>query len=59
MSDTWKKIKEWPELILDQLDGAGVARITLNRPEKRNCWNRPQAQAFLEFARHHPRRQGV
>ena len=48
MSDTWKKIKEWPELILDQLDGAGVARITLNRPEKRNSWNRPQAQAFLD-----------
>jgi enoyl-CoA hydratase/carnithine racemase len=48
MSDTWKKIKEWPELILERLDGAGVARITLNRPEKRNSWNRPMAQAFLD-----------
>jgi hypothetical protein len=27
---------EWPELILDRLADAGVARITLNRPEKRN-----------------------
>jgi enoyl-CoA hydratase/carnithine racemase len=48
MSDTWKKIKEWPELILERLDDAGVARIVLNRPEKRNCWNRPLAKAFLE-----------
>src|SRR4051812_29683810 len=48
MSDTWKKLKEWPELILERLDDAGVARIILNRPEKRNCWNRPLCKAFLE-----------
>ena len=32
MSDQWKTLKEWPELILDRLTDAGVARITLNRP---------------------------
>ena len=48
MSDTWTKLKEWPELYLDRLDDAGVARITLNRPDKRNCWNRPLCNAFLE-----------
>src|ERR1700754_3095355 len=48
MSDVWKTIKEWPELILEELEGAGVARIILNRPEKRNCWNRPLCNAFLE-----------
>jgi enoyl-CoA hydratase/carnithine racemase len=48
MSDTWKKLKEWPELILERLEGGGVARITLNRPEKRNSWNRPMSQAFLD-----------
>jgi enoyl-CoA hydratase/carnithine racemase len=48
MADTWVKLKEWPELYLDRLDDAGVARITLNRPEKRNCWNRPLCHAFLE-----------
>src|SRR6476661_6374894 len=48
MTDTWSAIKTWPELILERLDGAGVARITLNRPEKRNCWNRPLCNAFLE-----------
>jgi trans-feruloyl-CoA hydratase/vanillin synthase len=47
MSDTWKTIKAWPELILERLEGAGVARIVLNRPEKRNCWNRPLCEAFL------------
>src|SRR5215475_5454272 len=47
MSDQWIKLKEWPELILERLEGAGVARITLNRPDKRNCWNRPLCEAFL------------
>jgi len=48
MPDTWKIIKQWPELILDRLEDAGVARITLNRPDKRNCWNRPMCHAFTE-----------
>src|SRR5215467_15129382 len=48
MPDQWNILKEWPELILDRLADAGVARITLNRPEKRNAWNRPLCHAFLE-----------
>jgi enoyl-CoA hydratase/carnithine racemase len=48
MPDTWTVLKQWPELILDRLEDAGVARITLNRPDKRNCWNRAMAQAFLD-----------
>ncbi len=46
--DAWQKLKEWPELILERLQGAGVARIILNRPDKRNCWNRPLCLAFIE-----------
>jgi len=48
MPDQWKTLKEWPELFLDRLADAGVARITLNRPEKRNSWNRALCHAFLE-----------
>jgi enoyl-CoA hydratase/carnithine racemase len=48
MSDTWRNLKQWPELILERLEDAGVARIVLNRPDKRNCWNRPLCLAFLE-----------
>jgi enoyl-CoA hydratase/carnithine racemase len=48
MSDTWTNLKSWPELILDRLADAGVARITLNRPDKRNCWNRSMCLAFQE-----------
>jgi len=48
MSDTWQTLKEWPELILDRLTDAGVARITLNRPEKRNAWNAAMVEAFFE-----------
>jgi enoyl-CoA hydratase/carnithine racemase len=47
-SDTWRKLKEWPELILERLEDAGIARIVLNRPDKRNCWNRPMCHAFIE-----------
>ncbi|MGE3248250.1 MAG: enoyl-CoA hydratase/isomerase family protein [Beijerinckiaceae bacterium] len=47
MSDVWKTIREWPELVLERLEDAGVARITLNRPDKRNCWNREMCEAFL------------
>ena len=47
VADSWQTLKEWPEIILQRLAGAGVARIILNRPEKRNCWNRPLCQAFV------------
>ena len=48
MADVWQTLKQWPELLLERLADAGVARIVLNRPEKRNCWNRPLCKAFLE-----------
>jgi enoyl-CoA hydratase/carnithine racemase len=48
MSDVWRVLKEWPELILEELEGAGVARIILNRPDKRNCLNAPLVAAFFE-----------
>ena len=48
MSDTWRRLKEWPELVLERLADAGVARVMLNRPEKRNAWNEPLVAAFSE-----------
>ena len=48
MTDSWQTLKQWQELILERLADAGVARIILNRPEKRNCWNRPLCNAFIE-----------
>lgn len=48
MPDLWRSLKEWPELILERLDDAGVARVLLNRPEKRNCLNGPLVAAFFE-----------
>lgn len=47
MSDVWRKLKEWPELFLERLEDGGVARIVLNRPEKRNCLNAPLVEAFF------------
>ena len=48
MANVWKELKIWPELILERLEDSGVARIVLNRPEKRNCWNRALCVAFLD-----------
>jgi enoyl-CoA hydratase/carnithine racemase len=48
MADSWKKLKEWPELYLERLEDAGVARIVLNRPQKRNALNRELVTAFFE-----------
>jgi enoyl-CoA hydratase/carnithine racemase len=48
MPDTWRALKQWPELILERLDDAGVARIVLNRPQKRNCLNGSLVAAFFE-----------
>jgi len=47
MTDSWRKLKEWPELVLERLDDAGVARVVLNRPQKRNCLNAPLVEAWF------------
>jgi enoyl-CoA hydratase/carnithine racemase len=47
MSD-WRALREWPELIVERIEGAGVARIVLNRPDKRNCLNAALVTAFFE-----------
>jgi enoyl-CoA hydratase/carnithine racemase len=47
-TETWETLKEWPELILERLADAGVARITLNRPEKKNSLTGGIFQAFFE-----------
>ena len=48
MSKTWKKLKEWPEIYLECLKDEGVARIVLNRPEKRNAQTGTLARSVLE-----------
>lgn len=48
MTDTWTTLKSWPELRLERLTDAGVARIVLNRPEKRNALNGPLVEAFFD-----------
>ncbi len=48
MPDSWRVIREWPVLILEELEGGGAARVILNRPEKRNALNPDLAEAMLE-----------
>jgi enoyl-CoA hydratase/carnithine racemase len=48
MAQAWLSLKTWPELVLERLEDAGVARILLNRPDKRNCLNGELVAAFFE-----------
>src|ERR1700684_2074495 len=48
MADQWRTLKQWPELILEQLADAGVARVILNRPDKRNWLNEALVAAWFE-----------
>jgi len=48
MSETWCALRQWPELVLERIEGAGVARIILNRPDRRNCLNGPLVDAFFK-----------
>jgi enoyl-CoA hydratase/carnithine racemase len=48
MADQWRTLREWPELVLEQLADAGVARVILNRPDKRNCLNEALVTAWFE-----------
>src|ERR1700733_7297329 len=48
MTDQWRTLREWPELFLEQLTDAGVARVVLNRPDKRNCLNEALVAAWFE-----------
>jgi enoyl-CoA hydratase/carnithine racemase len=48
MPDTWLPLKTWPELYLERLAGGGVARIVLNRPEKKNSLTGELLGAWFE-----------
>ena len=48
MPDTWRQLKAWPELDLERLEDAGVARVVLNRPHKRNAWTAALVEGFFE-----------
>lgn len=39
MAVEWVATREWPTIVLDRLGDTGVARITFNRPERRNAIN--------------------
>lgn len=47
MAEVWRSLKTWPELYIERLEDAGVARIVLNRPDKRNCLNGELVAAFF------------
>lgn len=41
MKYNWKKVKDYQDIIYEKLDGEGIARVTINRPEVRNAF-RPE-----------------
>lgn len=41
MTFKWKKVKEYNDIIYEKLEGEGIAKVTINRPEVRNAF-RPE-----------------
>ncbi|MBV8087448.1 MAG: enoyl-CoA hydratase/isomerase family protein [Chloroflexi bacterium] len=39
MADKWRVVHEYPDITYERLEDAGVARLVLNRPERRNALN--------------------
>jgi enoyl-CoA hydratase/carnithine racemase len=48
MAEDWTLIREWPVLRLERLAEAKVARMVLNRPQKRNALSHELIGAFLD-----------
>ena len=48
MAVSWKDLRRWSELYLERMEDAGVARVVLNRPDKRNAQTGTLVQAFFE-----------
>jgi L-alanine-DL-glutamate epimerase-like enolase superfamily enzyme/enoyl-CoA hydratase/carnithine racemase len=48
MDEEWSAVREWPVLTLQRLGDSGVAKIVLNRPEKRNALSHELIGAFME-----------
>ena len=47
MPEEWSVIREWPTVILERLGETGAARLTLNRPERRNALNPQLVEEFM------------
>ncbi|MCX8106829.1 MAG: 1,4-dihydroxy-2-naphthoyl-CoA synthase [Ignavibacterium album] len=41
MKYNWKKVKDYQDIIYEKLEGEGIAKVTINRPEVRNAF-RPE-----------------
>jgi enoyl-CoA hydratase/carnithine racemase len=48
MAEAWISLRDWEVLSLQRLPDAGVARIVLGRPEKRNALSHQLIAAYLE-----------
>ncbi len=48
MTENWVKLKEWNEVYLEKMEDAGVARIVLNRPDKRNAQTGTMVASIFE-----------
>ncbi len=44
----WIKVKEYKDIIYEKLDGEGIAKVTINRPEVRNAFRPETVKEMIE-----------
>lgn len=48
MSVTWKKVKDFTDILYEHAEGEAIAKITINRPEVRNAFRPQTVHELLE-----------
>jgi naphthoate synthase len=48
MSVTWKKVKDYTDILYEHAEGEAIAKITINRPEVRNAFRPQTVNELLE-----------
>lgn len=44
----WKKVKDYTDILYEQAEGEAIAKITINRPEKRNAFRPLTTQELID-----------
>lgn len=59
MKYNWKKVKDYQDIIYEKLEGEGIVKITINRPEVRNAFRPETVKEMIDAFNHAREDQSV